>query len=78
MPTAFTVEKIQITTRATRRSMRGAGSSPSDGKGYRAAWIVVGPFDAADSYHAGIASCRYETRGAAMRAADRLNATPAA
>lgn len=67
------VVPVQISTRATRRSTRTPGSSPSEGKGFREAWQIEGPWDPESSYHNGIKTVRYKRKADALAQAERLS-----
>lgn len=70
--TLWRVVPVKVATRATRRSLRSPGSSPSDGKGFRTAWRIEGPWDLTDSYHNGIKTVKYRRKTDALAQAERL------
>jgi hypothetical protein len=68
------VVKTSRTTRATRRTSRLGGGSPSEGKGSRTVWKIDGPWDLGNSYHNGIRSVSFRRKGEALDQARRLAA----
>jgi len=68
------VVKASRGTRATRRTPRLGGGSPSEGKGTRTVWRIDGPWDLGNSYHSGIRSISYRRKGEAIEQAKRLAA----